>query len=62
MNKFEEEGASMKLVTFIHKIVFAKLVPSDTELALSGQIDSMNKAIARANSADITLFKVDYLE
>ena len=57
-----EEGTSMKFITVLKKIALIKLSQLEKRIQGITPQDSMDQAIARANTSQVQLFQMDYLE
>ena len=52
----------MKFIIVFQNIVLVKLNQLETRLQGFTRLDSMDQAIARANTSQVQLFQIDYLE
>lgn len=52
----------MKFITVFQNIVLVKLNQLETRIQGFTGLDSMDQAIARANTSQVQLFQIDYLE
>lgn len=52
----------MKFITVFQNIVLVKLNQLETHIQGFTPLDSMDQAIARANTSQVQLFQIDYLE